>query len=173
METLTLSQIQKGIYPICPVEHQKIHIMDYDELKNFCLWKAQTTILTEHKRYLALCQRANINNASGMTTLADWRKEHAQIHTKFCIQENEIESEEYRRQCIFMKSYTEQRRDLNIRSKNLDPILITKFDKNLKRVRVYSYNFPAHWKTCGYNAEFWELREAKKKIVDWYKSRVQ
>ena len=64
-DPLTLFQIQTGKYPVCPIFKTDIFKMDYEELKQYSYWKSQNTIITNNKKFLALCRRANLMCSSG------------------------------------------------------------------------------------------------------------
>jgi hypothetical protein len=170
IESLTIDQIQNGTYPICPIIQTDIFKMNYEELKKYCCWKAQNMIISNHKKYLALCKRANIQGSSGQITQADWRREHFRLFINYGIEEDEIEKQENYWYRVFINTYVEQIREHKAHIQNLKPILTSRFNKELKKISVYTYDYAAHWNAIGYKAEHFVMREAKSKIVNWFRN---
>lgn len=162
---LTIDQIKVGTYPVCPISKSDIFKMDYEELKKYCYWKAQNMIITNNKKYLAQCKRANMMCSSGQIGQREWRNEHLRIFVRYGIEEEDIEKEETRWFYRYLRMYKEQIEENRVHQKHMKPILVRKFTADLKEVREPSYDYAAHWKARGYNAELWRLREAKSTIV--------
>ena len=169
-EHLTIFQIQSCVYPPCPIFKTDILKMDYEELKKYSYWKAQNMIISNQKKYMALCKRANLMNASGQINHYDWMREHLRIYVKYCIEEeDEILKQENYLYMVFLKMFEEQVREYKINQEHMKPILVKRFTKDLRVIREYTYDYMAHWKARGYKAEHWMLREAKTKIANWFK----
>lgn len=169
---LSIVQIQSCVYPPCPIFKTDIFKMDYEELKKYSYWKAQNLIISNQKKYTALCKRANLLNSSGQINHYDWRHEHLRIYVKFCVEEeDEILTQENHFYMMFMKMFEEQIREYKVNREHMKPILVKRFTKDLRIIREYTYDYPAHWKARGYKVEQWMLREAKSKIVKWFIQR--
>jgi hypothetical protein len=164
-EPLSIIQIQTGTYPVYPITKTDIFKMDYEELKQYSFWKAQNTIITNNKKFLALCRRANLMCSSGQIGQREWRNEHMRIFSRYGIEEEDIEKEETRGFFRYLNMYKRQIEEHRANQAHLKPILVRKFTSDLKRVSEYTYDYAAHWKARGYKAEHWMLREAKSTIV--------
>jgi hypothetical protein len=146
--------------------------MDYEELKKYCYWKAQNIIITNNKKYLSHCKRANIMCSSGQIGQREWRNEHLRVFVRYGIEEEDIEKEETRWFFRYLKMYKEQVEGYKKHREHMKPILVRKFTHDLKEVREYTYDYPAHWKARGYKAEHWILIDAKTKIVNMIRSLI-
>ena len=167
-DPLTLFQIQTGKYPVCPIFKTDIFKMDHEELKKYCYWKAQNMIISNHKKYLALCKRANMLSSSGQINRYDWSREHLRLYIKYCVDdEDDLLKQEHFWYMAFMKMFEQQVLEYRMNQQHMKPILVRRFTEDLRTVREYTYDYAAHWKACGYSADHWRLREAKTKIVRW------
>lgn len=170
---LTLNQIQNCKYPECPISKTDIFKMDYEELKKFCKWKSQNMIISNYKKYLALCKKINILGSSGLLSNYDWRREHLRLYTQYCFEDDdEIEKQELYWTSKFMNIFSEQIREFKQYEYHMKPILVKRFTKDFNVIREYTYDYPAHWKSIGYKKEHWELREAKTMIAAFFKKYV-
>ena len=156
-----------GKYGVAPPE-QRIHIMDDAELRTYCAWRARNKMVSEYKRYLALNKRAMIVNQN--LTRWDMERELFRVYSRYAIKEDDFD-QIYDDQMYYCKlDIIDKRNQFNQWMYYLDPRTVKKFDRDLNVISVKTYNFPEHWRACGYKSSFSTMLEAKKHIVSaWYK----
>lgn len=166
-ESFTYNDMVSGRYGKAP-EEQRIHVMDEAEMTLFCQWRARAKMVTDYKRYLALNKRAFI---VGQNLVNRWELERElyRIYVRYAVKEEEFDQTFSDLTYHYKKDVLMARNRLSTFMQHLDPIRIRKLDPNLKRIWVKTYNFPQHWRACGYRSEFSELLDAKKRILTAYR----
>jgi hypothetical protein len=163
-ELFTYIDLITGKYGARP-EEQRIHIMDNAEMDAYCAWKARTKMVSDYKRYLALDKRAKIVNQNLMTRW-DLQRELFRIYLRHAIKEEEFDQLYEDLKYYNKMDILEKRQQLINFVQHLEPRIVKRFDRNLNVVRVKTYNFPEHWRTCGYKPSFETLTNSKKRIYN-------
>ena len=161
-ELFTYIDLITGKYGARP-EEQRIHIMDNAEMDAYCEWKARTKMVSDYKRYLALDKRAKIVNQNLMTRW-DLQRELFRIYLRHAIKEEDFDQLYEDLKYYNKMDILEKRQQLVNFVQHLEPRIVKKFDRNLNVVCVKTYNFPEHWRTCGYKPSFEILTNSKKRI---------
>jgi len=110
--------------------------MDYEELKKYSYWKAQNMIISNQKKYMALCKRANLMSSYGQINHYDWRREHLRVNVKYCVEEDDdILKQENHLYMTFLNLFEGQVREDRVKQEHMKPIMIKRFTKDLRIVR--------------------------------------
>ena len=163
-ELFTYIDLITGKYGTNP-EEQRIHVMDDKEIDIYCAWKARTKMVSDYKRYLALDKRAKIVNQNLMTRW-DLQRELFRIYLRHAIKEDEFD-QLYEDLKYYNKiDILDKRQQLINFVQYLEPRIVKKFDRNLNVIRVKTYNYPEHWRVCGYKPLFETLVKSKRRIYN-------
>lgn len=143
-----------------------------DNISEYCEYIMRLSLINREKRFRALNKRACIQYQNGMLSYRDSMNEQLRTHVKFSTDADQFEEFKYGifyyHYDIFQTAIKKQK----ILDLAMQPRLIKKFNKDLKVIRVLTYDYPDHWNACGYKNDRYTLRDAKEKIVRFYRKKM-
>jgi len=140
-------------------------------LKDYCEYMMRLVLINREKRFRALNKRTIIQYQNGILTYRDAMAEQLQHYIKCGTEEEDFEKMKFN---IFYQHYDKIQEDIRaqrVLDQALKPILIKKFNKDLKVIYASTYDYPAHWRARGYKMDRITLGICKTRIVDWYRKK--
>jgi hypothetical protein len=128
-------------------------------------------LINREKRFRALNKRTSIQYQNGMLTYRDAMSEQLRHYIKCGTEEEDFDK---MKMDIFYHYYDKIQEDIRaqrVLDQALKPILIKKFNKDLKVISVRTYDYPAHWRARGYKTDRITLGISKTRIVNWYRKK--
>jgi hypothetical protein len=128
-------------------------------------------MINREKRFRALNKRTSIQYQNGMLTYRDAMSEQLRHYIKCGTEEEDFDK---MKMDIFYHYYDkilEEIRAQRVLDQALKPILIKKFNKDLKVIYARTYDYPAHWRARGYKTDHITLGISKTRIVNWYRKK--
>jgi hypothetical protein len=143
-----------------------------DNISEYCEYMMRLSLINREKRFRALNKRTCIQYQNGMLSHKDSMNEHLRTYSKFSTDEDQFEEFKYN---IFYHHYNNLQdaiKKQKVIALAMQPRLIKKFNKDFKVISVLTYDYPAHWNARGYKNDRETLRDAKKKIVRFYRKKM-
>ena len=128
-------------------------------------------MINREKRFRALNKRTSIQYQNGMLTYRDAMSEQLRHYIKCGTEEEDFDK---MKMDIFYYYYDKIQEDIRaqrVLDQALKPILIKKFNKDLKVIYAKTYDYPAHWRARGYKTDRITLGISKTRIVNWYRKK--
>ena len=138
---------------------------------DYCEYMMRLILINREKRFRALNKRTSIQYQNGMLTYRDVKNEQLKNYIKYGTEEEDFEKMKID---IFYHHRDKIREDIRVQrvlDQALKPILIKKFNKDLKVISVKTYDYPAHWRARGYKTDHISLNIHKTRIVNWYRKK--
>jgi len=155
-----------------PVTLDTLDLANNASLKeDYCEYMMRLTMINREKRFRALNKRTSIQYQNGMLTYRDAMAEQLRHYIKCGTEEEDFEKMKFN---IFYHYYDKIQEDIRtqrVLDQALKPILIKKFNKDLKVIYARTYDYPAHWKARGYKTDRITLNIHKTRIVNWYRKK--
>ena len=138
---------------------------------DYCEYMMRLILINREKKFRALNKRTCIQYQNGMLTYRDVKTEQLRNYIKYGTEEEDFEKMKFD---IFYHHHDKIREDIHaqrVLEQALKPILIKKFNKDLKVICARTYDYPAHWRARGYKTDRITLGICKTRIVDWYRKK--
>jgi hypothetical protein len=145
--------------------------VDLANVSDYCEYMMRLVLINREKRFRALNKRTSIQYQNGMLTYRDVKTEQLRHYIKYGTEEEDFETMKMN---IFYQHYDKIQEDIRaqrVLDQALKPILIKKFNKDLKVISVRTYDYPAHWRARGYKMDRIALEISKTRIVNWYRKK--
>ena len=158
-------------HELVALKYSKQVILDLANVLDYCEYMMRLTLINREKRFRALNKRTSIQYQNGMLTYRDAMAEQLRHYIKCGTEEEDFEKMKFN---VFYHYYDKIQEDIRaqrVLDQALKPILIKKFNKDLKVISVRTYDYPAHWKARGYKTDRITLNIHKTRIVNWYRKK--
>lgn len=139
--------------------------------KDYCEYMMRLILINREKQFRALNKRTCIRFQNGMLTYRDAMTEQLRHYVRCGTEEDDFEKMKFD---VFYYYYDKIREDIRAQralDQALKPILVKKFNKDLDIICDKTYDYPAHWKACGYKMDRNTLGICKTRIVNWYRKK--